>query len=66
MTQSQTAETSGTFNYFPSAEALAAVPEDKREQLARASAVEPILKRWRHRPRAVDASDGARPRRGPA
>lgn len=44
-----TAATTGVFNYLPRAQAELELTPEQRDQLAAAAAVEPILKRWRHR-----------------
>ena len=44
-----TAETTGVFNYLPPAETEQTTATGDRQRLASAAAVEPILKRWRHR-----------------
>jgi len=44
-----TAETSAIFNYLPPGRAEQPPRSAERERLASAAAVEPILKRWRHR-----------------
>ena len=44
-----TAETTGIFNYLPSEQPDAGPETEQRARLASMAAVEPILKRWRHR-----------------
>jgi hypothetical protein len=44
-----TAETTGVFNYLPPERAVQALDLEARQRLASAAAIEPILKRWRHR-----------------